>query len=273
MNEQSSSATPHYTWANSEVYERYVGRWSRLVAGDFLEWLRVAPESDWLDVGCGTGALSQTILRVAAPRRVISVDRSPQFITHAQAQVHDARASFQVADAQNLPHATASHDTAVAALMLNHLPQPEQAVREMTRVVKPGGLVAAYVWDYADQMQCIRYFWIAAIALDPSASELDQSRRYPLCQPQPLTALFQSAGLKDVEVRAIDIATHFKDFEDYWSPFLGGQGPAPAYAMSLSESRRAALRRRIRAGLPFAPDGSIPLVARAWAVRGQRPYS
>lgn len=271
MNDKSKSATPQDIWASSEAYERYVGRWSRLVAGEFLDWLGVAPGSAWLDVGCGTGALCQTILQVTAPRQVKSIDRSLAFITHAQAQVQDARASFQVADAQALPHATASYDTAVAALVLNHLPHPERAVSEMTRVVKAGGLIAAYVWDYAGQMQCLRHFWNAAVALDPAASELDQCRRYPLCQPKPLTALFQSMGLRNVQVRAIDIATHFDDFEDYWSPFLAGQGPAPAYVMSLSEERRTLLRERIRAGLPFALDGSIPLVARAWAVRGVRP--
>jgi hypothetical protein len=132
-------------------------------------------------------------------------------------------------------------------------------------------MVAAYVWDYAGKMQLMRHFWNAATALDPAASELDEGHRFPLCQPNPLKELFQQAGLKEVEVCPIDIATDFQDFDDYWVPFLGGQGPAPGYAMSLSEAQRVALRERIRAGLPFALDGSIPLVARAWAVRGIRP--
>jgi len=114
----------------------------------------------------------------------------------------------------------------------------------------------------------MRHFWNAAVALDPDTLDLDEGRRFPLCQPEPLRQLFQRSGLTSVDVRAIDIATDFQDFDDYWSPFLGGQGPAPGYAMALSDERRAALRERIRAGLPFALDGSIPLVARAWAVRG-----
>ena len=146
----------------------------------------------------------------------------------------------------------------------------QRAAAEMVRVVKPQGVVAAYVWDYAGKMQLMRHFWNAAAALDPLAYDLDEGRRFPLCQPDPLRELFQQAGLGGVEVRPIDIATDFRDFDDFWSPFLGGQGPAAGYAMSLSEDGRLALRERLRSGLPFALDGSIPLVARAWAVRGTR---
>jgi hypothetical protein len=153
--------------------------------------------------------------------------------------------------------------------VLNFVPQPEQAVAEMIRVVRDGGCVAAYVWDYAGKMQLMRHFWNAASALDASARDLDEGRRFPLCSPQPLHSLFQSAGLRDVAVRAIDVDTDFRDFDDYWTPFLGGQGPAPTYARALSDSAREALRERLRAGLPTAIDGAIPLVARAWAVRGR----
>lgn len=270
MNDQSPSAQPHDTWASGAAYEPYVGRWSRLVARDFLDWLSVAPGRRWLDVGCGTGALSQTILEVAAPAHVKGIDHSDGYISYAQAHMQDQRALFEVGDAQVLPDQPASYDAALSGLMLNFLPQPEQAVREMARVVVSGGIVAAYVWDYAGEMQLMRHFWNAAVALDPDAFELDEGRRFPLCQPEPLAELFRRAGLTYVEVRAIDIATDFQDFDDYWSPFLGGQGPAPSYVMALSDERRAALRERIRAGLPFALDGSIPLIARAWAVRGLR---
>jgi SAM-dependent methyltransferase len=160
------------------------------------------------------------------------------------------------------------YDAVVSGLMLNFIPHPEQAVTEMARVTKSGGKVAVYVWDYAGKMQFMRHFWNAAAALDPKAYDLDEGRRFPLCNPQALARLFQAAGLKNVDVCAIDIDTDFKDFEDYWSPFLGGQGPAPTYVMSLSEADRAALREKIRRALPFALDGSIPLVARAWAVCG-----
>jgi hypothetical protein len=131
-------------------------------------------------------------------------------------------------------------------------------------------MVGAYVWDYAGDMQLMRYFWNAAVALDPPVQNLDEGVRFPLCKPEPLRTLFLGAGLADVDVRAIDVPTVFRDFDDYWMPFLGGQAPAPSYAMSLTEERRVQLRDRIRAALPIVEDGSISLTARAWAVRGRQ---
>jgi SAM-dependent methyltransferase len=259
------------TWAAGKLYEPFIGRWSRLVATDFLAWLDLPRNLDWLDVGCGTGALTETILRQAQPRTVKGIDPSAEFVEHAWAHAADAGATFEVGDAQALPLESGRCDVAVAGLSLNFVPDPSRAVREMARVVRPEGTVAAYVWDYAGKMELLRYFWDAAVELDRAASELDEGRRFPLCRPAPLAALFRKAGLREVEVHAIDVPTRFRDFDDYWTPFLGGQGPAPGYAMSLSEERRDALRDRVRARLPIAGDGSIDLVARAWAVRGRVP--
>lgn len=268
--ESISQPGPKDVWAGGAAYEPYVGRWSRLVARDFLAWLSVPPGRAWLDVGCGTGALAEVILELAEPSEVRGIDPSDGFISFAQRQIQDHRATFSVGDAQSLPFAPASFNAVVAGLVLNFVPQPDRAVAEMTRVTRPGGVVAGYVWDYPGKMQLMRHFWNAAVALDPAAYNLDEGRRFPVCAPHPLRDLFAQAVLTEVDVRAIDIDTHFKDFDDYWSPFLGGQAPAPSYARSLSEEQRTALRERIRAALPFAIDGSIPLVARAWAVRGIR---
>ncbi|MCA1715506.1 MAG: methyltransferase domain-containing protein [Actinobacteria bacterium] len=257
------------TWSDGTAYERYVGRWSRLVAREFLRWLEIPPDKRWLDVGCGTGALSQTILELASPEEVRGVDPSRGYAAHAGKAIADARARFLTGDARALPFGAARFDVVVSGLVLNFVPEPGEAVAEMTRVTRLGGTVAAYVWDYAGRMQLMRHFWEAAAALDPEASELDEGRRFPLCRPEPLSELFRAAGLRNVEVRAIDVPTHFEDFEDYWSPFLGGQGPAPGYAASLSEALRGTLRERLRASLPTAADGSIRLIARAWAVRGK----
>jgi SAM-dependent methyltransferase len=257
-----------YSWASGDAYERYVGRWSRPVAAEFLRWLAVPGGMDWVDVGCGTGALTATILEAAAPGRVRGYDLSPDHVAAARERVGDPRAEFAQADATALPDPPHTFDAAVSGLVLNFVPEPARAVAEMRRVVRPDGVVAAYVWDYAGEMQLIRTFWDAAVELDPSAAELDEGRRFGICGPGPLRELFESAGLRDVRVRAIDVPTRFADFDDYWQPFLGGQGPAPGYAASLDEDRREALLGRIRTRLPFAPDGSIPLTARAWAVRG-----
>ena len=257
------------TWAAGKLYEPYVGRWSRLVAKDFLRWLELPAQLDWLDVGCGTGALTEVILQHARPRSVIGMDPSAGFVDHARAHVSDQRATFEIADAQALTTASARFDSAVAGLVLNFVPKPLLAVQEMARAVRPRGVVAAYVWDYAGKMQLMRYFWNAAVALDQNAFELDEGRRFPICQQAALDALFTEAGLRDVRVQAIDVPTTFRDFDDYWTPFLGGQAPAPGYAMSLTEERRGALRDRIREALPIASDSSIPLIARAWAVHGR----
>jgi SAM-dependent methyltransferase len=259
---------PKETWASGEAYEPYVGRWSRVIAPQFLTWLAIPAASRWLDVGCGTGALTQTILNLANPAHVKGIDRSEGYIAYAKQHVPDQRAQFEVGDAQALSVESGSYDAAVSGLVLNFVPQPATLVAEMARATKAGGTVAAYVWDYADGMQFTRYFWDTVNVVDPAAANLDQGRRFPICNPQTLTELFQAGNLANVEARAIDIETHFKDFDDYWTPFLGGQGAAPTYVASLDEDQRIVLREYLRRALPVAADGSIPLTARAWAVRG-----
>ena len=251
-------------WASGDAYEPYVGRWSRAVAAEFLAWLGVGPGGRWLDVGCGTGALSSAILMCCQPAEVVGVDPSEGYVAWAAAHVDDRRARFEVTDATHLPDGP--FDAVVSGLVLNFVPDPAAAVEAM-REAAASGIVAAYVWDYADRMQLMRYFWDAAVALDPAAAELDEGVRFPICRPERLEALWREAT--EVSSRAIDVPTTFADFDDYWRPFLGGQAPAPGYAMSLDEGRRTALRERIRSILPIAEDGSINLMARAWAVRGR----
>jgi SAM-dependent methyltransferase len=260
---------PADNWGIGDAYEPYVGRWSRLVMRELLSWLQPPSNLRWLDAGCGTGALSSVILERASPRRLVGIDPASGFLAYARAHLLDARASFVTADARALPFPARTFDAVVAGLMLNFVPQPSLAVQEMARITTPGGVVAVYVWDYAGEMQMMHRFWDAATALDPNIAQLDEGARFPLCQPEPLAALFRSAGLGSVNVRAIDIPTHFKDFDDYWSPFLGGQGSAPSYVATLDNEQQAGLRERLRDTLPIASDGSIDLIARVWAVRGR----
>jgi SAM-dependent methyltransferase len=266
--ERDSGPGQDRMWAAGEVYEPYVGRWSRLVAAEFLGRLGVPAGGRWLDVGCGTGALSGAILDRCAPASVLGVDPSEGFLAYARRGVADPRAGFRRGDARALPVGDAGFDAVVSGLVLNFVPDPSRAAGEMRRAAKPGGTVAAYVWDYAEGMGMMRRFWDAAVALDPGALEQDEGQRFPVCRPGPLRALFEAAGLRGVAVAAVEVPTVFRDFDDYWTPFLGGGAPAPAYYMSLDESRRAALREGLRASLPTGPDGSIRLSARAWAVQG-----
>lgn len=256
-------------WSIGDSYDLYVGHWSRLVARVFLDWLAIPSNSAWLDVGCGTGALVQTIVQYTSPDSVKGIDRSPDFVNYVRAHTTNPGASFEVGDAQNLPVEADTYDAVVSGLVLNFIPDATSVISEMKRVAKRGGMVAVYVWDYADKMELMHYFWNAAVALNPAAKDLDEGRLFPLCKPEPLAELFRAAGLENVETRSIDIPTRFENFDEYWTPFLGGQGPAPGYAISLNQTERTTLREKLRSTLPIAPDGSIALIARAWAVRGK----
>lgn len=264
------ASRPCDAWEQGSPYEAYIGRWSRQIAPKFLAWLDPRPGLRWIDVGCGTGALSAAILARHAPASVVGIDPSEGFLALAREQLGE-RARLLAGDATALPVEAASCDRLVSGLVLNFVPDQPAALAEMRRVLVPGGELAAYVWDYADAMEIIRRFWDAAVALDPAAAPLHEGVRFPLCRPEALRAAFDAAGLAQVETTALELTARFAGFDDYWRPFLGGQGPAPAYAMSLGEARREQLRARLASTLPVAADGTIALQARAWAVRGRVP--
>ena len=249
-------------WASGEIYESYVGRWSRKVAAEFVSWLDQPPGLRWLDVGCGTGALTSTILGTANPAAVVSIDPSAGFLDHARQTVQDERVRFELRGAEDLPDE--SFDVIVAGLVLNFVPDRSGALRRMREL---GRTVAVYVWDYAGEMQLMRYFFDAMIDLRPEDSAHDEGARFPFCTAEGLEKLFTEAGFNDVITRAIVVPTVFESFDDYWNPFLGGQGPAPAYLRSLDEEAQVELREEVRSRLPIAADGSISLTARAWAAR------
>lgn len=260
----------HDAWQAGESYEAYMGRWSRLVAPRFLDWLGAGPDLDWLDVGCGTGALSSTIIARFNPKSIVGIDPSDGFVAHARSLIADERAGFRVGDARALPLEDASRDVVVSALVLNFVPDREKALSEMKRVARPGGTVAFYVWDYpGGGVEFMRAFWKEATALDPRAADLAENRRFPFCTPEGLVALAADAGLRSPVCNPIEIPTVFRDFEDYWRPFTLGAGPAPGYCAGLEPRPRERLRERLRETLATKADGSIPLKARAWAVRAQ----
>ncbi|MPZ42370.1 MAG: methyltransferase domain-containing protein [Betaproteobacteria bacterium] len=258
------------TWERGSPYEQYVGRWSRQVAPKFLSWLDIPSGRRWLDVGCGTGALCAAILDRCSPALVAGVEPSDGFLKTAKENL-EGRAALHQGSATAIPLNDVSVDVVVSGLVLNFVPDQRAALLEMTRVTGKGGTIAAYVWDYAGRMELMRFFWDAAAEIDPDSVKLDEGVRFPLCRPEALEELFTSTGLDKIEVKPIDITTPFANFDDYWQPFLGGQGPAPAYAMSLDETARARLRHRISDRLPIAANGSISLTARAWAARANVP--
>lgn len=254
------------TWERGSPYEQYVGRWSRRVAPVFLSWLNIPAGRRWLDMGCGTGALCAAVLDHCSPTAVAGVEPSEGFLKTAKENL-SGRAALYQGSASAIPLDDAAVDVVVSGLVLNFIPDQQAALKEMARVTCHGGTIAAYVWDYAGRMELMRYFWDAAVQLNPDAAGLDEGVRFPLCRPEALTMQFADAGLNEPVVVAIDTPTSFGSFEEYWQPFLGGQGPAPAYVMSLDETTRMRLRDRVRKLIPIHSDGAISLTARAWAVR------
>lgn len=258
----------HDRWATADAYEAFMGRWSRQLAPQFVDWLRLPEGLHWLDVGCGTGALSAAICGWARPASVLGCDPSAGFIEAARTQVTDPRAHFAVCGAGNLPSRAGGYGGIASLLVLNFVPDPAACVAEMRALAAPGGTVAACVWDYAGKMEFLRRFWDAAVAMDPAHRALDEGRRFVDCEPAALMALFGAAGLGELRCEGLELPTVFADFADFWQPLLGGTGPVPAYLATLAEDRRQALAMRLEATLPRDGAGRIALVARAWAVRG-----
>ena len=265
--------SPEDIWAGAPSYERFMGRWSRDLAGTFVTWLGIPPDRHWLEVGCGTGALTSRILEIGRPASVLATDPSEQFVAHARTTLPDRRVEFLTASADELPTRAGGYDVVVSSLVLNFLPDPTAALREMRSLAAEDGVVAACVWDYGDGMQFLRRFWDAAVELDPAAREYDEGERFPICSSSGLEAAFRKAGYASVSVDSIEVTTRFEDFDDYWAPFVGGPGPAPGYLSSLPVHRQRDLARRLSATLPRNDDGSIALSAKAWAARAEKERS
>jgi len=255
-------------WAAASAYEDFMGRWSRQLAGQFVQWLGIGPGAHWLDVGCGTGALARAIGAQAEPASVTACDPAEPFVEFARHQVNDDRFTFVAAGTGQLPSRPGGYTSIASLLAFNFFPDAEASLQEMQRLLSPGGTVSACVWDYAAGMEFLRHFWDAAIAVDPGARALDEGQRFPICHPDRLRSLFQEADLDGVRIAALDIPTEFDGFDDVWRPFMGGTGPAPSYLASLDPGGRAAVARQLATRLPTAPDGAIRLTARAWAVAG-----
>jgi SAM-dependent methyltransferase len=257
-------------WAEGPAYEKFMGRWSRRLAPVFVQWLRIPPGTNWLEAGCGTGALTTAICAGAAPASVVACDPAESFIRYAREHLPDERVQFLLAAAPDLPARPGGYDSITSLLALNYFPDPAAAVQQM-RALASGrdSVISACVWDYGPQMQLLHQFWRAAESIDHRAKDLDEGRQFrQLCRPAALDALFWNAGLRWVHSDPLRLRTTYAGFEDYWQSLLGGSGPAPAYLASLDDDHRAELARRLQKHLSGGAHSRIPFTARAWAVRG-----
>ena len=268
MNESSR----HVAWSAGDSYDAYMGRWSRQIATKFLDWLDKEKALDWLEVGCGTGALSESILSKCEPSSFLGIEQSEGFVATARENIADDRAEFQVGDAQDLALPEQSRDSIVSALVLNFIPDKEKALKEMIRVSRPGGTVAFYVWDYpGGGVEFMRAFWQAAISINPEAADLAENKRFPYCTQEGLEGLASAAGLVEIESTPLEAPAIFKSFDDFWHPFTLGAGPAPGYCMNLEPEVREQLRSTLMDRLPIQNDGTIPMKIRAWGIKATKP--
>jgi len=254
------------SWESSSPYELFMGRWSRLAAELFIEQFDWQRQQDWLDVGCGTGAMSRVVLERCEAKNLIGVDPSAEFVGHAQKYLGSERAQFSLGDAEALDQETQSIDRCVSAFVLNFVPDTSKSLMEMKRVLRPEGRIGILLWDYAAGMGMLRKFWDAAIEIQPAAQELDEGVRFPICREGALAELCEELGFQDVQSRALDIECNFESFDDYWTPFEGKVGPAPSFMESLKADESEALKEKLRESLAIEADGSIRLISRAWAV-------
>jgi SAM-dependent methyltransferase len=253
-------------WTSGAAYDQWMGRWSRSLAEQFLQWLDIPRGARWLDVCCGSGVVTEAIAERWSPKLIAGIDASPSQIAFAKEQRNRPGIGFGVSDATSIPFPDASFDVAVCGLGLNYISEPIRALGEMQRVTSAEGVIAVYVWDYAQGAGFLRRFWDVAASVDPEAANFDQARRFPMCTPDGLRKLLEAVHCKGIEVKALEIVTRFEDFEEYWAPLLSGQGSAPNYLCSRSEEIKSEIRKRLQASLQAEGKESIELPARAWAV-------
>ncbi len=273
MNEKSSPGASTYHASDGAAYEFFLGRWTKALAPLLLDFAGFPPEGAVLDAGCGTGSLARAMAARWPGRRVVGIDIAEPYVAYARGETRTAPPVFEHGDLTALPYADGAFTGAAAQLALNFVPDPLQALHELRRVTRPGGTLAAAVWDFRGGLVYQRLFWDTAAGIDPRAGEArDRLFSSPLALPHGLPHLFRAAGLADVARGSLTLRMNYASFDDYWEPLLGGQGPVGTYVTALDQD----LRRRIEAAvrrsfLSGAPDGERSLTATAWAVRGTVP--
>jgi ubiquinone/menaquinone biosynthesis C-methylase UbiE len=252
-------------FSNAEAYDRRTGRFSRLLAGPFIDFVGVNDGERLLDVGCGTGSLAFTAAALTSKSEIVGIDRSSAFIEYASSRASDTRLTFETGDALSLPYPDASFDKCLCLLVIQLIPDARRALAEMRRVTKPGGTVAAAVWE-RDNNELHSLFWDSVAVIDPAAKTARDERLYVRDQ---LAALWTESGFTDVEEKSLRISVEFESFENFWAPFYGGQGTGGSYFVALPPDKQQALRAHVRERvLAAGPDRSFTLKGSARAVRG-----
>jgi SAM-dependent methyltransferase len=254
-------------WTDAVGYESYVGRWSRIIAPSFLQWFAAPAGSRWLDVGCGTGALTNAIIGNAQPVSLNCLDSSEAYLLHATEGLSDERITFDTGDATALPYPDHTFDAVVSGLLLNFV-DSDTSVAEQRRVAAVDGLVGAYVWDYGGDYELIRYFWSSAAEVDPTAVQHDPGLRFPLCEPDALSKLFRRHGLRNVRSTRLTANAFFPSFSAYWRTLDVRQGSLAEYLSAIDETTRSSIRARLEQAVPRRPTGELQLKLSAVAVVG-----
>jgi SAM-dependent methyltransferase len=259
--------------ASGDGYEITMGRWSRRLAEPFLDFSGWRDGETVLDAGCGRGNLASALARRAKDVHIAGIDFSPQYIEHATRQNHSPNITFRVGDICALPFADASSDRVLSQLVLHFVPDTERAVSELRRVARPGATVAAAVWDARGGLVAQRIFIDAAAALGQKGHEFRaRSFTRPMTRPGELSAAWRAAGFVDIRETALAIRMEFASFDDFWTPYLGKEGPGAQYMGQLSPDEKDRLRDMVRAAyVDGDPDGPRSYAAVAWAVAGTVP--
>jgi SAM-dependent methyltransferase len=259
--------------SSGDGYELQMGRWSRRLAEPFLDFCGVQDGEAILDAGCGTGALTSALAQRTRTSRITAIDYSAIYVGHARQQNNDPRVQFDVGDICALPYDSASFDRVLSLLVLHFVPQTEKAVAELRRVARPGGTVAAAVWDARGGLVANRIFFDAAAALEENGNER-RARNFtrPMTRPGELASAWRSAGFTDVLDTMLTIRMEFSSFDDYWTPYLGKDGPGPEYMATLDAAQQRRLHDVVRAAyLDGEADGPRSYAATAWVVAGKAP--
>lgn len=261
------TTTPH-SFDDSAGYERLMGRWSRAVGAVFIKWMAPPANAQWLDAGCGTGVFTELVLNTCTPASVCAVDPAQSQIEHASRQPVGQRAEFRVADAQALPFADAAFDVVVTALVINFIPDKPRAISEMRRVARAGGIVAGYVWDFAEELSPSGPFRRGMRCFGAEVAPLPGANESRLAA---LRALFEQAGLHAITTTTIDVSLPYTDFDDFWQAQTTRYSPTTRMVEAMTTKERGRLMEAVRAEVPVRADGTVEYFARANAIQARAP--